>query len=296
MYVKKTDLMKAGRKIGLYVVLALLLMWALGPIYWIFISSISSRIELYIAPLKHWIPHQPTLQNYKDIFISGTRYKASVSIPSTEIVLKGIRNSLVLSFGSAIILSLLAFITGYSFSRFNFRGKNFLFIFVLAMMPLPIWISLITLYMMISALNMVDSLPGMILVFVAYGIPLYTWLMRTYLESVPVELEDAARVDGCSRFRTMFQITLPIVRPGLTSVFLVAFLTTWGNFWVPLIFSDTPKSQPLTVVLSLFIGQFNVAWNALATAVVLTIVPLLFIAFFFQRYLVRGLTMGAIKE
>ena len=296
MSVKKTDLVKNGQKIGLYIALALLLMWALGPLYWVFVSSISSRIELYIAPLKHWIPHRPTLQNYLDIFSPGPRYKATVSIPSTTVFLKAIRNSLILSLGSAGILSFLAFITGYAFARFQFRGKNILFIVVLAMMPLPIWISLITLYLMVSALNLTDSLPGMLLVFVAYGIPLYTWLMRTYMESVPVELEDAARVDGASRLRTMFQITLPIVKPGLTSVFLVAFLTTWGNFWVPLIFSSTPRSQPLTVVLSLFIGQFNVAWNALSTAVVLTIVPLLFIAFFFQRYLVRGLTMGAIKE
>jgi multiple sugar transport system permease protein len=296
MYLQKSELIKAGRKIGLYIILALLLMWALSPIYWVFISSISSRIELYIAPLKHWFPDKPTIENYKDVFKSGPRYKATVSIPSTIIFLKAVRNSLILSAGSAVILSLLSFVTGYAFSRFKFRGKNLLFIVVLAMMPLPIWISLITLYLMMSALNWVDSLPGMILVFVAYGIPLYTWLMRTYMESVPVELEDAARVDGASRFRTMFQITFPIVKPGLTSVFLVAFLTTWGNFWVPLIFSSTPKSQPLTLVLSLFIGQFNVAWNALSTAVILSIVPLLLLAFFFQRYLVRGLTMGAMKE
>lgn len=290
------NLRKQGEKFILYVALLMLLIWALGPIYWVFISSISTRSELYITPIKHWIPQNSTIENYIDIFTTGPRYRGTVSIPSATILLAGIRNSLIISVMTAAILSLLGLLTGYAFSRLKFWGKNLLFIIIIAMMPLPIWISLIHLYLLISTFGLIDNIFGIIIVSVAYGIPLYIWLMKTYMDSVPTELEDAARVDGCSRLSSLFMVVLPVVKPGVTSVFLVAFLSTWGSFLVPLIFSNTTQSQPLTVVLSLFIGQYDIAWNAMAAAVTVTIIPSLALAFFFQRYLVRGLTMGALKE
>jgi multiple sugar transport system permease protein len=119
--------------------------------------------------------------------------------------------------------------------------------------------------------------------------------MSTFVRDIPSEIEDAAFVDGCDRWQILSKIVFPLARPGIIAVFLVALLSTWNNFLIPLIFSRTSQSQPMTVVLTLFIGQYEVAWEDMAAAAVLTMLPPFIMALFFQRYLVRGLTMGAVK-
>lgn len=119
--------------------------------------------------------------------------------------------------------------------------------------------------------------------------------MTTFIREIPSEIQDAALVDGCSREQLLRRIIMPLARPGMVAVFLVALLTTWNNFLIPLIFSRSADSQPLTVVLTLFIGQYEVAWEDMSAAAVVTMLPPFIMALFFQRYLVRGLTMGAVK-
>ena len=291
--------MKAGRLLRLvliYVGAGLLVAFSLAPIYWVVVSSISTRTELYAVPYKHWIPREPTLQNYQAIFTSKAQYRAGGYLPSAGRLLAGLRNSLILASVSALILTVLSSLAGYAFSRLNFRGKKWLFMGLLLLMPLPPWISLISLYSLMSSLNLVDSLPGVGLLFVALGAPLYVWLMKTYIDAAPRALEEAALVDGCTRLRALISVVLPVVRPGLVSVYLVAFLSTWNNYLIPLIFTSTSRSQPLTVVLTQLIGQYEVAWEAMSAAAVVTIIPPLLLALFFQRYLIRGLSFGAVRE
>jgi multiple sugar transport system permease protein len=163
------------------------------------------------------------------------------------------------------------------------------------MMPLPVWVSIIALYFLMTQLNMVDTLPGLIIIFVTFLMPLSVWLMSTFIRDVPQEIEDAALVDGCNRWQLMWSVIIPLARPGMIAVFLVALLSTWNNFLIPLIFTRTQASQPLTVVLTLFIGQYEVAWEDMSAAAVMTMLPPFLMALFFQRYLVRGLTLGAVK-
>jgi multiple sugar transport system permease protein len=163
------------------------------------------------------------------------------------------------------------------------------------MMPLPIWVALIALYILLTQIHWVDTPQGLILLFTVFHLPLSIWLMSTFIRDVPLEIEDAALVDGCNRWQLVERIVIPLARPGMIAVFLVALLTTWNNFLIPLIFTRTSASQPLTVVLTLFIGQYEVAWEDMSAAAVLTMLPPFLMALFFQRYLVRGLTMGAVK-
>jgi multiple sugar transport system permease protein len=156
-------------------------------------------------------------------------------------------------------------------------------------------VSLIQLYFLMSRLNLLDKVPGLILILSALSIPLSIWLMTTYIRDIPSEIEDAALVDGCSRWRLLRSIIVPLASPGMVAVFLVALLTAWNNFLIPLIFARTSASQTMTVVLTLFIGQYEVAWEAMSAAAVVTMLPPLVMALFFQRFLVRGLTMGAVK-
>ena len=283
------------RPVAVYFLAALLALWALAPIYWVVVSSISTRIELYSAPYKHWIPQHPTLQNFVDVFTTGPKYRAGGFLPSATLLYSGVRNSLVVALSSAAALSVLASLAGYAFARLEFRGRQVLFFAMLLLVPLPIWVSLIALFQLVSTLGLVDSKTGLVLLFVAYGAPLYVWLMQTYIRGTPKEIEEAALIDGASRFRALWMVVLRVALPGLVSVFLVSFLTVWNAFLIPLIFTNTEISQPLTVVLSLFIGQYEVAWEAMSAAAMVTMIPPILLALFFQRHVVRGLALGAVQ-
>jgi len=292
---REVMLPRVVRRIFFWVAVALLALWSLAPIYWIVVSSISTRIELYTVPYKHWIPQSPTLQNYIDVFTTGPKYRAGGFLPSATLLYSGVRNSILVAFLAAALLSLLASLAGYAFARLNFRGRSFLFFMMLLLVPLPIWVSLIALFQLMSVVGLIDTKLGLVLLFVAYGAPLYVWLMQTYIRATPRDIEEAALIDGASRFRALRTIILPVAFPGLVSVFLVAFLTVWNAFLIPLIFTNSESAQPLTVVLSLFIGQYEVAWEAMSAAAVVTMIPPIVMALFFQRYIVRGLALGALQ-
>ena len=279
----------------LYLLALVLAAWALAPIYWIVVSSVSTRIDLYSAPYKHWVPEHPTFQNFIDVFTTGPKYRAGGFLPSATLLYSGVRNSLLVSLSSAALLSVLASLAGYAFARLQFRGRRVLFFAMLLLVPLPIWVSLIALFQLMSTLGLVDSKVGLVLLFVAYGAPLYVWLMQTYIRGTPRDIEEAALIDGASRFRALGMIVLRVALPGLVSVFLVSFLTVWNAFLLPLIFTNTETAQPLTVVLSLFIGQYEVAWEAMSAAAVVTMIPPILLALFFQRYVISGLAMGAVQ-
>jgi ABC-type glycerol-3-phosphate transport system permease component len=169
------------------------------------------------------------------------------------------------------------------------------FYFIMLMMPLPIWVAIIALFFLMSELGLVDTLPGLVLIFVAFSIPLATWLMATFVRDIPIEIEDAGLVDGATRWQILRRLVFPLARPGMIAVFLVVLLTTWNAFLIPLVFTRTADAQTMTVVLTLFIGQYEIAWEAMSAAAVMTMLPPLLLALFFQRYLVRGMTLGAVK-
>jgi multiple sugar transport system permease protein len=283
------------RLIFIYLACLVVLFWALAPIYWVMVSSISTRTELYAKPYKIWFPSQPTLEHYVDLFTSGAKYRDGGFSPTAGLIGAGMRNSLIVSVTTAAFVTVIATGAGYIFARLRFRGKQVSFFFLMLMMPLPIWVSLIALFFLMTQLNLLDTPQGLILLFTVFHLPLSIWLMSTFIRDIPQEIEDAALVDGCNRWQLVGQIVIPLARPGMIAVFLVALLTTWNNFLIPLIFTRSSSSQPLTVVLTLFIGQYEVAWEDMAAAAVVTMLPPFLMALFFQRYLVRGLTMGAVK-
>jgi len=279
----------------IYCLCGVLLLWALAPIYWVFVSSISTRQELYARPYKIWFPSQPTLESYRTIFTQGAKFRDGSFSPTAGLMGAGLRNSAIVSVASAGIVTLLATAAGYAFARMEFWGKNALFLLVMLMLPLPIWVSLIALFFLMSRLDLIDTLLGLVLIFVTLLLPLSLWMMTTFIRDIPHEIQDAARVDGADRWRLVYSIVLPLARPGMVAVFLVAMLSTWNNFLIPLIFTRSADSQPLTIVLTLFIGQYEVAWEDMSAAAVVTMLPPFIMALFFQRYLVRGLTVGAVK-
>ena len=291
-----TTLRTRLRLIGLYIGAGALLFWALAPIYWLLVSSISSRLDLYAAPEKVWFPAAPTLEHFQSLlFGGGGGFRGVETAGLGPLLWAGLTNSLISSVGTAIIVTILCTGVGYVFARMKFRGKQPSFYFIMLMMPLPIWVAIIALFFLMSELGLVDTLPGLVLIFVAFSIPIATWLMATFVRDIPVDIEEAGLVDGATRWQILRRLVIPLARPGMVAVFLVVLLTTWNAFLIPLVFTRTADSQTMTVVLTLFIGQYEIAWEAMSAAAVITMLPPLLLALFFQRYLVRGMTLGAVK-
>lgn len=281
-------------QILLYFLIAFMLFWTLAPLLWIVISSISPRTELYSVP-PHWIPREPTLQAYDKVLISGEGFRGGGGISAAKLFRTGIYNSLFISISTTLMVMFFAPLLGYAFSRLDFPGKNIFFLAIIGIIALPGWPVLIGLFSQFSYLGLLDTKSGLILLSFTFRLPFETWFMKGYFESVPQEVEDAARIDGCTHLQTLFRISIQMVRPGLIAVTIISFLHTWNMFAAPLVLTYTLKSKPLTVTMTEFIGQYYVHWDLMSAATILAIIPPVLIVVLFQRYIIRGLSAGAIK-
>ena len=268
--------------------------WSVAPLFWVFISSISPRTELYSIP-PHWLPENPTLEAYKKVLITGESFRGGDGIAAAELFRKGITNSLIVSIFTTVLVMFFAPLLGYAFSRLRFRGRNAFFYIIIGIIALPAWPVLIGLFSEFSYLHLLDTKLGLILLSFTFRLPFETWFMKGYFESVPSAIEDAARIDGCTRLQTLSRVSLPMVMPGLIAVSIVSFLHTWNMFSGPLVLTYTLKSKPLTVTMTEFIGQYYVHWDLMSAATILAIIPPIVIVVFFQKYIIQGLSAGAIK-
>ena len=278
----------------LWALVALMAAWSLGPILWIFISSISVRAELYSVP-PHWIPREPTLAPYRTVLFEGEGFRGAAGQAAAELIRAGLVNSLIISTSTTLLVMALAPLLGYVFGRIEFPGRRALFYFVLALIALPGWPIIIGLFPMMSSLRLLDTRLGLVILLFTYRIPFEMWFMTGYFRAVPAEIEDAARVDGCTRLQALYRVTIHMVRPGVVAVSIISFLHSWNFFLVPLIMAYTLRSKPLTVTITEFVGQYYVHWDLMSAATILAIVPPVLMVILFQRHIVRGLSAGAIR-
>ena len=278
----------------LWTLVALMAAWSLGPIVWIFISSISVRAELYSVP-PHWIPREPTLAPYRTVLFEGEGFRGAAGQAAAELIRAGLVNSLIISTSTTLLVMALAPLLGYVFGRIEFPGRRAVFYFVLALIALPGWPIIIGLFPMMSSLRLLDTRLGLVILLFTYRIPFEMWFMTGYFRAVPAEIEDAARVDGCTRLQALYRVTIHMVRPGVVAVSIISFLHSWNFFLVPLIMAYTLRSKPLTVTITEFVGQYYVHWDLMSAATILAIVPPVVMVILFQRHIVRGLSAGAIR-
>ena len=278
----------------LWTLVALMAAWSLGPIVWIFISSISVRAELYSVP-PHWIPRAPTLAPYRTVLFEGEGFRGAAGQAAAELIRAGLVNSLIISTSTTLLVMALAPLLGYVFGRIEFPGRRAVFYFVLALIALPGWPIIIGLFPMMSSLRLLDTRLGLVILLFTYRIPFEMWFMTGYFRAVPAEIEDAARVDGCTRLQALYRVTIHMVRPGIVAVSIISFLHSWNFFLVPLIMAYTLRSKPLTVTITEFVGQYYVHWDLMSAATILAIVPPVVMVILFQRHIVRGLSAGAIR-
>ncbi|MBP2557922.1 ABC-type glycerol-3-phosphate transport system permease component [Neorhizobium galegae] len=274
---KRTGLPLPVTIIGAVVVVLI----CLFPFMWMFVSSIKTLPELYTVP-PIWWPETPTLGNYYKVLFES-------NIPRYFL------NSVIISVGSTFLALILAIFASYGFARFDFRGKPLLQSFVLIGQLLPTAAIIVPLFITLRVLGLVNTYWGLILVYMIITLPLSVWMLTSYFKAIPVELEEAAIIDGSSRLGILFRITLPLSTPGIVAVVVYAFVTTWNEFVFALCFATDSSVKTLPIGLAEFSTEFNTDWGAVMAASVVMTLPIALLFFSMQRLFVGGLTAGATK-
>jgi multiple sugar transport system permease protein len=275
-----------------------ILLWAILlvffiPALWIILTSIRLRAEVNAHP-PVWIPKGFSFDSYKILFGMPTpegAFGLGGSIPVADYA----RNSIVIALVSTFFALVIGTLAGYVFSRFRFKGKNALFLgFMLARAIPGIALSL-PLFIMYARTGLSDTVPGMIVAYVALNIPFTAWLMDGFFRAIPKELDEAARIDGCSAWTAFLRIDLPLALPGAAAAGIFAFLTSWNEFALANVITRTPASRTFPPALFEFTGQFVSDWRGMTAMSVLMLIPAVIFVALVQRQLMEGLTSGATK-
>lgn len=272
--------------VAVYCAATLAVAVSLAPFLFLVFSSAVAPVELLRRPL-NWLPRHWTFSRYTEIFTGKDG--------GSTTFLHAMLNSLVVA-AVAVVISLAVGIFGaYAFARLRFRFRQgLLLLFLLTYMLPPISI-LIPLYLIEAKLNLLDTQAGLIVVYVSFITPFVLWVMGNFFQTIPVEIEEQGRIDGLGRVRVLLRIVLPLARPGMLSTALLGFLLSWDEFLYALIFTSTDKSKTIPVAIAEFTGRHVVDFGLIATGGVIACVPPVVIAVAFQRYIVGGLTSGALK-
>ena len=273
--------------LSVLVLLALLFVYL--PVAWLLISSVSSRSELLSTPI-HWIPQQPTFQNYTNILFPS---EGTSEVAKTFRTTLG--NSLLVASAVTVIALTFGSIAAYALIRLRFPFRNTLLIGILGTRMIPEISLVIPLYLFATRVGLFNSPIILIITYLSFALPFAIWLMAAFFESIPVELEDAARIDGCTRLETLWKIIMPISAPGLVSTGLFVFLTAWDEFFFALILTSTVSAKTVPVAIAEFTGRYVVDVGGMMTGGVLAALPPVILSLIFQRYIVSGLTAGAVK-
>jgi multiple sugar transport system permease protein len=277
---------------GLFI--AFVLLWSLGPIYWSINSSLMQPVDLLAQP-PHALPPAPTLAHYTGLlgFENAADNATGQSIwPQFR---SATINSIVTAVAATLATIVLAALGGYAFARLHFPGRNIVFGLVVATLAVPGYTVIIPLYREMIALKLVDTYLGLTLIYVSAFLPLALWMMRSFFSGLPVVLEEAAAIDGAGRMRILFRIVLPLAVPGLIAAGIITFLSVWQQFSIPLVFSPTEATKPLTVMIPELASRHDINYGLLNAAGILAIIPPFIVVFFLNRFLVQGLTAGTGK-
>jgi multiple sugar transport system permease protein len=272
---------KILNRIVIYLLLAILLVWILFPIYWIFTVSIKPGSQLFTWPPTYF-PFPPTFSNYAEAI------KTRPLIPT-------MRNSLIVMAVSTPVSLVIASLAAFAIARLPFPRKEILRYGILFIRMLPAMIIAIPLFVQFQSIGLSDSLLSLIIVYTAFNLPFNIWMLTGFFEEIPKEIEEAALLDGCNTWALYARIIIPLAAPGLVAATIFCMLLSWNEFQFALILTYTLRSQTLPIVVTGMWNDRGVYFGQMAAAGMITILPVLALGMFIQRFLVQGLTSGAVK-
>jgi multiple sugar transport system permease protein len=274
-----------------YLLVGLLIFAILAPFIWMVISSISPPVELATQP-PHWFPTHPSLERYAAL-IFGPQAGQNIPIAAAKFI-SSMTNSLIISSATTLVCIVVGTSAAYALVRLPVPGKGSFLFGMLAAQMLPVIVIIIPLYLVMQQLVLMDTYRGMVILYSGFMLPTVIWIMHGYFQTLPEELEEAAMIDGCSRLGALLRIVLPLSGPGLVAITAFAFLYTWNEFFMALIFTAS-HAKTITVIVTEFSTQAGIDYGLMTTAGVIGSIPPLILAFLLQKYIVTGLTSGAVK-
>jgi N,N'-diacetylchitobiose transport system permease protein len=275
--VKRLALNAAGLLVALF---------AVFPVFWMISTSLKPNREIFSATPQP-VPREPTLQHYRDI-LSGDLIPG---VSFTDFFI----NSAIVAGATVIISGLLALLAATAVARFRFRLRTSFLVMLLVVQMIPLEALVIPLFLMIRRLGLYNQLPGLVLVYLGFSLPFSVWMLRGFVAAVPRELEEAAAIDGASRWQAFWRILLPLVAPGLVATSIFAFITAWNELIFALTFISTEDRYTLPVAMTYFFGRDDTAWGAVMAASTLLTLPVMIFFVLVQRRMVSGLVSGAVK-
>jgi len=272
------------QQIGRLVPHIILWFWAfiaLFPIVLILINSFKDRRAIFRAPYMPPLADTFSLDGYATVF-ERTNFPLYFA------------NSLIVTVGSLVLIILAGAMAAYALSEYDFTGNTFMGLYLALGIMIPIRLGTVSILRLVVAMKLVDTLVALILVYTAMGLPLTIFILQQFMRQVPVEMKDAARVDGASEYR-IFGLVLPMVRPAVATVAVFTMIPIWNDLWFPLILAPSESTKTVTLGAQVFLGQFVSDWNAVLSSLTMAMVPVLILYIIFSRQLIRGLTAGAVK-
>src|SRR5262245_2839934 len=268
-------------QLALLVTVVLCLVVVLFPIIWMVFAAIRPMTETLASP-PVWFPREITFSAFERLLADPKQ-------------MRFLANTYIIAVSTAAISIGLGSLAAYGFSRFRIRGARVILAGILSLQMLPNVTLIIPFFNMAQTLGIHNTYTALILADTAFALPISIWMLKSYLDSIPIDLEEAAMVDGCSRLQALRRIVLPLALPGLVGTATFAFLWAWNELLFAVVLTSGADVAPMTIAISLFFTQFGRDWNSIMALNVLTTLPLLVIFVLLQRWVVQGMTAGAVK-
>ena len=287
--------MKIGEMILIYGTLVFIAITSLFPIAWMFMTSLKSYSDIMVIP-PSWFAPEYTLDNLRILYETVRPEITVAHMIAYKPIYTGILNSFICSTSATILAIVLSTLAGYAFGRFKIWGDSVLLVSILFAQMLPQSIVIIPFYKFLLGIGLLNTYPGLIFSYLTITVPFSVWLMRAAFQELPRTLEEAAYIDGCSRFRTFWKIALPLTMPAIASVFIYNFLSLWSEFMFGYTFMSSWEMQPVGVqIVNISTDVATTHWGVTMAASIWSMIPVLIMALIFQKYLIRGLLSGHAK-
>mgnify|MGYP001443597667 CR=1 FL=1 len=260
-----------------FVMLVVVSLVCVFPLYWMILISLKTKAQTIDPSV--WL-FKPTWDNYAIIFENRN-------------IMKYLKNSVITVASTTFISMLLGGLAAYGFARFQFKRKENLAFWILSLRMLPPMATVIPFFVMAQMLNVLDTHIVLIISYMLFNIPFCIWMMRSFFEEIPQAIEEAALIDGCSRFQVFLRILLPLTAPGFIATAIFCVINSWNEF-VFALFLTSADASTLPTTVTLFLSVSGVAWGEMAAVGVVTVMPIIAFAMIVQKYMIRGLTFGAV--
>jgi multiple sugar transport system permease protein len=271
--------------------IAAIILWSLAPIALGVVTSLSTQADVQAVP-PHWLPDHVTLDPYGGLLGGTADIRAGGTVSETGAFAQAMWNSASITLISTLAILCVAISAGYAFARLRFPGRNVLFWMVVATAIIPVFTLVIALFQLLAEAGLIDRTLGLVLVFLSTTTPLAMWLVHNHVNELPTEPEEAALLDGCTRWQAFWHVVLPQMRSSIAALSAILVLSVWGEFLIPLLLTSTSASKPVAVLIPEYVGKYTTNYPLLAAAGVLALLPPAIVALVLNRH-IRGMLSGS---